>query len=155
MRDDADRLRIDRRACFASGAGMLALALVPSARATTRAMEDAIQAFVKGAPLISGRITLDVPPLTENGNSVPLSVSVESPMTAADHVTSIAVFNEKNPQPGVAVATLGPRSGRAFFATRVRLADSQKLTAVARMSDGRCFIGTADVVVTLAACLEG
>ena len=75
-------------------------------------------------------------------------------MTAADHVKAIAIFNEKNPQPHVAVFHLGPRAGKASVATRIRLADSQKVVAIAEMSDGSCWSDTQDVIVTIAACLE-
>ena len=102
-----------------------------------------------------GRMTLDLPPLVENGNAAPLTVSVDSPMSEADHVRRIAVFNERNPQPNVFTATLGPRAGRAVLATRIRLATSQTITAVAEMSDGTYRSATADVIVTLAACVEG
>jgi sulfur-oxidizing protein SoxY len=102
-----------------------------------------------------GRIKLDLPPLVENGNAVPLAISVESPMTVEDHVKTIAVFNQKNPQPNVATFHLGPRSGRASVSTRIRLADSQTVIAIAQMSDGSFWSDSADVVVTLAACVEG
>ena len=95
-----------------------------------------------------------MPPLVDNGNSVGLSVAVDSPMTPGDHVRRIAVFNEKNPQPNVATFHLTPRSGRASVSTRIRLADSQTVTAVAEMSDGTFWSDRADVIVTLAACLE-
>ena len=97
---------------------------------------------------------LDVPPLVENGNTVPLIVSVESPMTAADHVKAIHVFNEKNPQPNVFSARLGPRNGKAVVGTRIKLGDSQRIVAIAETSDGRFWSAGADVIVTLAACLE-
>jgi sulfur-oxidizing protein SoxY len=76
-------------------------------------------------------------------------------MTAADHVVAIAVFNERNLQREVIKATLGPRAGKAQVATRIRLATSQKLVAVARLSDGSHWQQTVDVIVTLAACIEG
>ena len=101
-----------------------------------------------------GRVKLDIPPLVENGNTVPMTVSVASPMTADDHVKSIHVFNEKNPQPNIGNFYLGPRAGRAQIATRIRLADSQKITAIAQLSDGSFWSATADVVVTLAACTD-
>ena len=149
-----------RRLCLTAGAGLVTLAIVPAvftstAWATPEAMTAAIAAFTDGAPVAAGRVRLDVPPLVENGNAVPLTVSAESPMTAADHVTAIAVFNEKNPQPNIATGYFGPRSGRASFATRIRLADTQRLAAVARMSDGTFWSASAEVIVTLAACLEG
>jgi sulfur-oxidizing protein SoxY len=99
-------------------------------------------------------VTLDLPPLVDNGNTVPMSVAVDSPMTPADHVKSIHVFTEKNPQPNVVGVFLGPRAGRARFSTRIRIADSQTVLAIARMSDGSFWSGSVDVVVTLSACLE-
>jgi sulfur-oxidizing protein SoxY len=107
-----------------------------------------------GAVVQPGKVKLDIPPLVENGNSVPMTVSVASPMTATDYVKSIHVFNEKNPQPNLGNFYLGPRAGRAQVSTRVRLADSQKITAIAKLSDGSFWSVTADVVVTLAACTE-
>jgi sulfur-oxidizing protein SoxY len=95
-----------------------------------------------------------VPPLVENGNTVPLTVSVANPMTSSDYVKSIHIFNEKNPQPNVGNFYLGPRAGRAQVSTRIRLADSQKIIAIARLSDDSFWSVTADVVVTLAACTE-
>ena len=115
----------------------------------------AIKAFTQGAPLREGRVTFDIASLIDNGNAVPIVVGVASPMTAADHVTAISVFNERNPQRDVVNAQFGPRSGRAEVATRIRLATSQKLVAVARMSDGTFWSKTVEVIVTLAACIEG
>jgi sulfur-oxidizing protein SoxY len=99
-------------------------------------------------------VKLQLPPLIDNGNSVPLSVTVESPMTEPDHVRAIHVLTEKNPLPDVVGVHLGPRAGRATLATRVRLADTQTVTAIAQMSDGSFWSGSAEVVVTLSACLE-
>ena len=101
-----------------------------------------------------GKVRLDLPPLSESGHAVPLTISVDHPMTTGDYVKAIHVFAEKNPQPYVVSAYLGPRAGRAAIATRVRLADTQTITAIAQLSDGSCWSGTASVVVTLAACLE-
>jgi sulfur-oxidizing protein SoxY len=135
---------------------LLAVALLPAlpAAATPEALEAAIRAHTGGATLRSGRITIEIAELVENGNAVPLSVSVQSPMTAADHVRSLAVFTERNPQPEVAVFHLSPRSGRARVDTRIRLATSQPLVAVATMSDGSVWRHQVDVIVTLAACIE-
>ena len=124
------------------------------ALATSAELSAAIASFTNGAAAKPGRVTLDVAPLVENGNSVPITVSVQSPMTAADHVTAIAVFNESNPQRDVAVFRLGPRAGRAVVATRIRLATSQQLVAVAQLSDGTFWSVAVDVIVTLAACVE-
>ena len=106
-------------------------------------------------PRAVGKIKLDVPALVENGNAVPITVTVDSPMTATDRVVAIAMFNEKNPERGVAVFTLGPRAGKPSVSTHIRLAASQKLAAVARLSDGSYWSTTVDVVVTLAACIDG
>ena len=148
-------LDLSRRKLLEAGAGLAALIAVRPALATPDAMKTAIAGFTGGAPVTSGKVTLEVAQLVDNGNAVPVTVRVDSAMTAADHVTAIAVFNEKNPQPDMVRFTLGPRSGKAVVTTRVRLATSQRLSAVARMSDGSFWSGTADVIVTLAACVEG
>jgi sulfur-oxidizing protein SoxY len=114
----------------------------------------AIDEIVGDAPVHQGKVKLEVPPLVENGNAVPLTVSVDSPMTEGEHVKSIHIFNEKNPQPNVASFYLGPRAGRAQVSARIRLADSQKVIAIAQLSDDSFWSDSADVVVTLAACLE-
>jgi sulfur-oxidizing protein SoxY len=115
----------------------------------------AVLGFTRGTPLREGRVLLEIAELVENGNAVPVTVSVTSPMTSADHVVALALFNERNPQRDVFSARLGPRSGRARVSARIRLATSQKLVALARMNDGSCWSHTVDVVVTLAACIEG
>lgn len=136
-------------------AASIALVVAGPAFATPAEMAAAISAFTGGAAPTAGRVKLDVAALVDNGNAVPVTVSVESPMSATDHVTAIAIFNERNPQTDVATFTLGPRAGKAQVATRIRMATSQKLTAVARMSDGSFWSSSADVIVTLAACVEG
>ncbi len=136
-------------------AASIALVVAGPAFATPAEMAAAISAFTGGATPTAGRVRLDVAALVDNGNAVPVTVSVESPMSATDHVTAIAIFNERNPQTDVATFTLGPRAGKAQVATRIRMATSQKLTAVARMSDGSFWSSSADVIVTLAACVEG
>jgi len=117
-------------------------------------MLAAIRKVTGQAPVRRGRVKLDMPPLIDNSNSVSLSVAVESPMTPADHVTAIHVFTEKNPLPNVVSVFLGPRAGRASIGTRVRIADTQTVTAIAELSDGSFWSGSASVVVTLSACLE-
>ena len=139
----------------AAAIGALPVAIsVRRVEATPETMASAIRTVTGGATVQSGKVKLDIPPLVENGNSVPMTVSVASPMTATDYVKSIHVFNEKNPQPNLGNFYLGPRAGRAQVATRVRLADSQKIIAIAKLSDGSFWSTTADVVVTLAACTE-
>lgn len=114
----------------------------------------AIRAFTNGAPVTSGKVVIEVAPLVENGNSVALAVSVESPMTAENHVKTIALFNEKNPQPEIARFHLSPRSGSSRVETRIRLATTQYITAVAQMSDGSFWSNEIEVIVTIAACTE-
>jgi sulfur-oxidizing protein SoxY len=136
-----------------SGVG-LALTTVP-ASATPESMRGAIRKVLGESSAKKGKVKIDLPPLIENGNAVALTVSAESPMTATDHVKAIHVFTEKNPQPNVVSIYLGPRAGRASVATRIRLADSQKVIAIAQMSDGSFWSDEIEVIVTLAACLEG
>ena len=144
------------RRSFLTAAGAVALApfLVRSAGATPATMAAAIRDVVGEAPVREGKITLELPPLVENGNAVPMTVTVESPMTPADHVKVVHVFNEKNPQPNVIDAYFGPRAARAAFSSRIRLADTQTLVAIAEMSDGSFWSASADMIVTLAACIE-
>ena len=118
------------------------------------AMQEAIRQVVGEAKVTKGKVTVDIPPLVENGNTVPCTVTVESPMTAADHVKAIHVFNERNPQPNVFSLRLGPRAGRAAVSTRIRLSDSQTIVAIAELSDGSFWSGDIPVVITLGACLE-
>ena len=138
------------------GAGALGAMpfLVRRAEATPDSMKAAIHKVIGESPVTKGRVALDIPPLVENGNTIAMTVAVESPMTATDYVKAIHVFNEKNPQPDVISVHLGPRAGKAAFATRIRLADSQTVTAIAEMSDGSLWSDSVEVIVTIAACLE-
>jgi sulfur-oxidizing protein SoxY len=138
----------------AAGLGLGAVITVAPAQATPKAMEDAVRRVVGAAPVTKGRVKLELPPLSENGNTVPMTVSVESPMTPADHVRAIHVFTELNPQPEVVSFRIGPRAGQARVSTRIRLANTQTVTALGELSDGSFWSATATVVVTLAACLE-
>ena len=142
---------------LAGGAAALATAPVVTMRpadATPAMLSSAIRNVVGEASVRSGKVRLDIPPLVENGNTVPMTVNVTSPMTANDYVKSIHIFNEKNPQPNIGNFHLGPRAGRAQVSTRIRLADSQKVVAIARLSDDTFWSATVDIVVTLAACTE-
>ena len=142
-----------RTVLTAIGGAVLALAVRP-AQATPETMKSAIRQVIGEAAVKPGRIKIALPPLVENGNTVAMAVSVDSPMTANDHVRAIHVFTEKNPQPNIISAKLGPRSGKAEIQTRVRLADTQTVVAICEMSDGSFWSDTADVIVTLGACLE-
>ena len=137
-----------------TAAGTIPVVTLRPIQATPAMLNHAIRNIVGEAPIRTGRVKLDIPPLVENGNVVPMTVSVASPMTADDHVKSIHVFNEKNPQPNIGNFYLGPFSGRAQVSTRIRLADTQKVVAIARLSDDTFWQVAADVVVTLAACTE-
>ena len=117
-------------------------------------LDEAMRSFTGGAVLREGRVKFEISPLVENGNAVPVSVTVDSPMTATDHVRRIALFNEKNPQAEIGIFHLSPRSGRAQVATRIRLATSQAVVALAELSDGSFWSSKANVIVTLAACIE-
>ena len=134
--------------------GAVPIVTVRPAEATPAMLASAIRNVVGEAELHTGKVKLDIPPLVENGNTVPMTVSVASPMTPDDHVKSIHVFNEKNPQPNIGNFYLGAQAGRAQVSTRIRLADSQKVVAVAQLSDGSFWSTSVDVVVTLAACTE-
>jgi sulfur-oxidizing protein SoxY len=134
--------------------GLITVLPVTDARATPETMQAAIKKVIGSAPLRKGKVTLHLPPLVENGNSVAMDVAVESPMTANNHVRAIHVFNEKNPQSNVVSIRLGPPAGQAKIATRVRLADSQRIMAIAEMNDGTFWSDEVDVIVTIAACLE-
>jgi sulfur-oxidizing protein SoxY len=151
---DSKQAATRRRFLTVAGGVMLAPILVRSTRATPATMAAAIREVVGEAPVREGKVTLELPPLVENGNAVPMTVTVESPMTAADHVKRIQVFDEKNPEPVIVTFHLGPRAGKAKISTRVRLADSQTVVAIAEMSDGSFWSASADMIVTLAACVE-
>ena len=148
-----------RRQFLGLAGGAAVLGAVPivtlrPAEATPAELASAIRSVTGGAAVKTGKVKLDVPPLVENGNTVPMMISVSHPMAPEDHVKSIHVFNEKNPQPNIGNFHLGPHSGRAQVSTRIRLADSQKIVAIARLSDGSFWSASADVVVTLAACTD-
>jgi sulfur-oxidizing protein SoxY len=134
--------------------GAVPLVTLRPAEATPAALAAAIRNVVGTAVVKTGKVKIDLPPLVENGNTVPMTVSVLSPMTSDDYVKSIHVFNEKNPQPNIGNFYLGPRAGRAQISTRIRLADSQKIVAIAHLADGSFWSASADVVVTLAACTD-
>jgi sulfur-oxidizing protein SoxY len=151
---------LTRRACVRGGGLWLLACAVPARAAApdlrdSAALQAALARFAAGAPVREGRVQLELPEMVENGNAVPTTVSVDSPMSATDHVVAIALVTGRNPLPEVAEFRLGPRAGRARVVTRIRLATSQKVVAAARMSDGSVWTRTMDVLVTLAACVEG
>ncbi len=141
-----------RRDFLAGAAG--ALALPGAALAQVDPPDPLVRALTNGAPVRKGKVTLVLPQLADNGNSVPIRIAVDSPMTPADHVKSIHLYSERNPVPNMANFYLGPRAGRAEINSRVRLAGSQRVTAVAKLSDGSFWYDAAPIVVTLSACLD-
>jgi sulfur-oxidizing protein SoxY len=138
----------------AAVAGAVPIVTLRPLEATPAMLTSAIRNVVGEAQVQTGKVKIDIPPLVENGNTVPMTVSVASPMTEADYVKSIHVFNEKNPQPNIGNFYIGALAGRAQVSTRIRLADSQKVVAIARMSDDTFWSASTDVIVTLAACTE-
>jgi sulfur-oxidizing protein SoxY len=143
---------VKRRDFLAGAAG--AFALSGTALAQVDPLDPLVWVVTNGAPVRKGRVTLVLPQLADNGNSVPIRITVDSPMTAADHVVSIHLYSERNPVRNMANFYLGPRAGRAEINSRVRLAGSQRVTAVAKLSDGSFWYDAAPIVVTLSACLD-
>ena len=140
------------RRLFLAGTG--ALLVVRPAAATPETMAAAIREVTGGKSVTRGKVKLSIPPLVENGNAVAVTIAADSPMTEEDHVTSIHLFTEKNPLPNVIGIRLGARAGKAEVSTRIRLADTQQVTAICQMSDGSFWSDAADVILTLSACLE-
>ena len=147
-------MKTHRRALFRLAASSALLVALRPAHAADAQLEDAVTAWAGSTQPRSGRITIDIAPLVDNGNAVPITLRIDSPMTPADHVREIALFNERNPQRDIARWQLGPANGRAEVSTRIRLATSQQLAALARLSDGSVWQQRVDVIVTLAACIE-
>ncbi|MEO0981326.1 MAG: SoxY-related AACIE arm protein [Pseudomonadota bacterium] len=146
--------RIDRRALLKTGAGALFISSIPiPASAAPEDMQAAVKETFGDGPIQEGRVALSIPPISENGFSVPIEIEVDSPMTEADHVRRIAVFSPRNPVSTLINFELGPRAGRAHVSTRIRLAGTQAVLVVAEMSDGSLWSGAAETVVTLAACV--
>ena len=134
---------------------MLCLQTRPAiALSATLSLQQMVDRWADGQPVREGKVRLEIAELVENGNAVPITVRVDSPMSATDRVQEIIVFNERNPQRDVLRASFGPASGRAEVSTRIRLATSQQLVALARLADGSQWSHRVDVIVTLAACIE-
>jgi sulfur-oxidizing protein SoxY len=147
----------DRRTVLAlAGGGLALVALRPlAAREADRlTYQEAFRAIAGTRAPSDGRVTLELPKIAETGNSVPLTVRVESAMTADDHVARIHVLSMGNPRPNVATFHLGPRAGLAQVSTRVKLSRTQQVVALAEMSDGSLWQDQASIVVTVGACVE-
>ena len=123
--------------------------------ATSAEMQAAIREALGEGEIREGRVMLDIPPIVENGNSVPLGIFVESPMTAGDHVAAVYVFSPENPLPNVCRFRMGPRCGRAEIKISIRLATTQSVHVIAVMNNGTRWIGTTpEIEVTTAACFD-
>jgi sulfur-oxidizing protein SoxY len=145
--------RLTRRDALVLGMGTAAAWADPGrARATSSEAEAEIAKFTGGKATAPGRIAIDLPEIAENGNAVELSVKVESPMTAADHVTDLLVVADGNPNPRIATFHFTALSGRAEAATRIRLAATENVIVVARANDGRLFTARKEVKVTIGGC---
>jgi sulfur-oxidizing protein SoxY len=147
---------LDRREIILGSAAAVALAaLAPDmalAEAPLQPWQEALQKVVGDAKPVEGKLTLEMPEIAENGNTVPFSVSVDSPMTEKDYVKAIHVIATANPQPGVATFRLTPLSGKATVASRMRLARTQEVISVAELSDGKFLIAKREVKVTIGGC---
>ena len=138
------------------GVGALAVvstSLLPGlAHADSKAVSASIKKLIGDKKTKEGRITLELPQIAENGNTVPMGFEVESPMTDADYVKSVHIFADKNPSPDVASFHFSPASGRAKANTRMRMIKTQNVVAVAQMSDGSVFMAKSPVKVTIGGC---
>jgi sulfur-oxidizing protein SoxY len=140
-----------RRALQALAAGACLLVARP-ALATPEALQQALRETFGDQTVQRGRVTLELPRLAESGNVVPVTVTVDSPMSEADHVTAIHLFAERNNLPRILSVALGPWNGRAVVASRIRLATSQQVLAVARMNDGTLWSAATEIEVTVSSC---
>jgi sulfur-oxidizing protein SoxY len=147
--------QLSRRATLVLGAGGAALTVLGwggSAQAGAKEAAEQIAKFTGGKTAVQGKISIELPEIAENGNTVPLSVSVDAPMTADNYVSDVMVVAEGNPNPGVATFHFSPMSGKAEAATRIRLATTQNIVVVAKTSKGEYFTGQKLVKVTIGGC---
>jgi sulfur-oxidizing protein SoxY len=149
-------LTLNRRQMLTIGAGVLTAAAwggaISPARAAKNDSEELIKKFTGGKPATEGRVRLDLPEIAENGNTVPMTVSVESPMTEQSYVSDVLIVSDGNPRGGIATFHFSPASGMAEVNTRIRLAETQHVIAVARMNDGSFFTASRPVKVTIGGC---
>jgi sulfur-oxidizing protein SoxY len=146
---------LSRRAALVLGAGGAALTLTgwgQSAQAAAKEAAAEIAKFTGGKTAQSGKVSIELPEIAENGNTVPLSVSIDAPMTADNYVSDILVVAEGNPNPGVVTFHLSAMSGKAEASTRIRLATTQNIIVVAKTSKGEYFTGQKLVKVTIGGC---
>jgi sulfur-oxidizing protein SoxY len=148
--------KLNRRQFTVGVAAGIAAGVLPAALAAQDApqgWEQAVKKVLGEAKPIEGKLlTLDLPEIAENGNTVPFTVSVESPMSETEHVKTIHILATANPQPGVAVFRFSPLSGKATVASRMRLARTQDVIGIAELSDGRFLMTKRNVKVTIGGC---
>ena len=145
----------NRRQALALGAGVMTLAALGVSSGPALAKndaEEAIKKFTGGKTPVQGKVKLDLPEIAENGNTVPMTVTVESPMTEQSHVTDVLIVADENPRSGVVTFHFSPASGVAEANTRIRLAATQDVIAVAKMNDGSVFMTSKQVKVTIGGC---
>lgn len=153
--------QISRRMVIAGASSVLASGLVPMAAladtdpARSTQFDQAYQKLIAGRDIQPGLVKMELPELAENGNMVPFSIAVDSPMTDANYVTSITVLSTANPQPTIATFTFTPASGRAAVSGRLRLAKTQDVIAIAQLSNGSVIAGKTNVAVTVGGCGAG
>ncbi|MEL6415311.1 MAG: thiosulfate oxidation carrier protein SoxY [Pseudomonadota bacterium] len=151
---DKPLLHATRRHFLTAGGGAVLISTLPlSAFAAEADLLKARTDLFGDRPIQEGRVTVKLPPIAENGHSVPLTVSVESPMTQDDYVKQIAILSPRNPLPLIGQFHLTPLSGKAVVSSRIRMSGTQAIQAVAEMSDGSLWSGSMETVVTLAACV--
>jgi sulfur-oxidizing protein SoxY len=153
---DKIHLKVVNRRSFVLGASavaaLAALAPLGSTPASAKAWQDFMKEAINGATPTEGKVKIDLPEIAENGNTVPYKVNVESAMTDADHVKTVHVYATGNPGPQIISATFTPLSGKAYVKSRMRLAKTQEVVAVAQMSDGKVYMGKTTVKVTIGGC---
>lgn len=154
--DERREAATSRREVLAGAGAAVVASTLPAGAVLAAAddMQQEIKKLIGSSAVKKGRVKVLLPELTENGNSTSLGVSVESPMTAADHVRAIHIFSEKNPVAYIARLGVGPHAGKAQVATSIRVADSQVITVIAEMSDGSFWSGEARTEVTTPACID-
>ena len=144
--------QLSRRAVLALGAALVLVGWRESASAAAKDAADEIAKFTGGKQAAPGKITIELPEIAENGNTVPLSITVDAPMTADNYVSDVLVVAEGNPRPGVATFQFSPMSGKAQVSTRMRLAATQNIIVVAKTNGGQYFTGQKLVKVTIGGC---
>lgn len=150
-------MKLNRREIMGLSVGAAAFALVGGKSgiafaAAEPTADEAIKTFTGGAAVAEGKVSLTTPEIAENGNTVPVGVSVESPMTADDHVAEVMIIADGNPNPGVVTFRFSTMSGEAEASTRIRLAKTQNIIAIAKMSDGSFHMAKNAVKVTIGGC---